>query len=178
VQMNAFEWCNLQPDDPRHWFMERARAGGGPMFDFGCHRIEVLLDLFGPVRRVTSAIANVAFEREVEDTAVAVLEFERGGCATLLVTHAAKESRDTFDVFGTRGSVHIEKQNHGDVRIRTEAGERLESHPPDPNLHRPLIDDFVDAVSTGRQPEVTGEIGRMVAEIEEKIYGAGAGAGA
>ena len=27
------------------------QAGGGPMFDFGCHRLELLLSLFGPCRR-------------------------------------------------------------------------------------------------------------------------------
>src|SRR2546425_12252561 len=95
AQIEAFEWCNLQPGDPRSWFMKKAEAGGGPMFDFGCHRLEVLIDLFGPVRRVTSTVANVVFDREVEDTAIALLELERGTCATLAVTHAAIEPRGT-----------------------------------------------------------------------------------
>jgi predicted dehydrogenase len=170
AQMNAFEWFNPAADDPRQWLLRRAQAGGGPMFDFGCHRIEVLLDLFGPVRRVTGMTANVVFAREVEDTAAAVFQFERGACATLTVTHAANEARDTFDVFGTRGSVRIRQLNSGHLNIRTEAGERDEAHPPEANLHRPLIDDFVDAVLTGRDPKVTGEMGRRVAEVEEQIY--------
>src|SRR6266851_4797038 len=41
VQINAFEWFNPQPDHPRYWLMQKSRAGGGPMFDFGCHRLEV-----------------------------------------------------------------------------------------------------------------------------------------
>jgi hypothetical protein len=49
---------------------------------------------------------------------------------------------------------------------------RQESHPPAANLHRPLIDDFVTAVSGGREPGVTCEIGRAVARLEEQIYGA------
>ena len=170
AQMNAFERFNPASDDPRHWLVRRAQAGGGPMFDFGCHRIEVLLDLFGPVRRVTGMTANVVFAREVEDTAAALFHFERGACATLTVTHAANELEDTFDVFGTRGSVRIRQLNSGHLNIRTEAGERAEAHPPDANLHRPLIDDFVHAVLTGRAPTVNGEMGRRVAEVEEQIY--------
>jgi predicted dehydrogenase len=170
AQINAFERFDPSPDDPRHWFVEKARAGGGPMFDFGCHRIEVLTNVFGPIRHVTSAVANAAFRREVEDTAAALFQFESGPCAVLTVTHATPESSDTFDVFGTKGSIHIQTLNSGEIRIRTAAGERVESHPPDPNIHRPLIEDFTEAVLTRRPPGVTGEMGRLVAEIEERIY--------
>jgi predicted dehydrogenase len=170
AQIEAFEWCNVQPEDPRSWFMKKAEAGGGPMFDFGCHRLEVLIDLFGPVRRVTSTVANVVFDREVEDTAIASLQFERGTCATLAVTHAAIESRDTLRIFGTSGSIHVETLNKGDVRIVAGGQERHEVHPPAANLHQPLIADFVQAVLTGREPAVTGGIGRAVAAIEAEIY--------
>jgi predicted dehydrogenase len=170
AQINAFERFNPAPGEPRHWFVRKAQAGGGPMFDFGCHRIEILLNVFGPITEVSSLLANVVFEREVEDTAAALFRFERGACATLTVTHAAIEPQDTVDVYGTRGSVRIRQLNAGDMTIRSEAGERFESHPPDANLHRPLIDDFADAVLTGREPKVTGSIGRAVAVIEEQIY--------
>ena len=170
AQINAFERFNPVPADPRHWFVRKAQAGGGPMFDFGCHRIEILLNTFGPIAQVTSLLANVAFEREVEDTAAAVFRFETGACATLTVTHAASEPQDTFDVYGTRGSVHIRQLNGGDMTIRTDDGERGESHPPHSNLHRPLIDDFAEAIRSRRDPKVTGAIGREVAAVEELIY--------
>jgi len=170
AQIDAFERFNPPSDDPRHWFVEKARAGGGPMFDFGCHRIEVLMNVFGPIRHVTGLVANTAFPREVEDTAAALLQFDSGPSATLTVTHATPETRDTFDVFGTEGSIHIQTLNSGEVRIRTRAGERVEAHPPDANIHRPLIDDFTQAVLAHRLPGVPGETGRAVAEIEERIY--------
>src|SRR5262249_18348431 len=89
ARIDAFEWFNPQPDHPRYWLVQKSRSGGGPMFDFGCHRLEVLLHLFGRVRATTGVIANVAFDREVEDTAAALLQFDRGPCAALAVTHAA-----------------------------------------------------------------------------------------
>jgi predicted dehydrogenase len=170
AQINAFESFNPAPDHPRSWLLRADRSGGGPMFDFGCHRIEVLTNVFGPITRVSAQMANVVFEREVEDTATALFRFERGACATLSVTHAAREAQDTLDIFGTHGSIHISNLNEGMMRIVCAAGDGCETHPPNSNLHLPLIEDFIDAVIKDRGPLVNHETGRMVAMIEEKIY--------
>ena len=170
AQINAFEYFNPEPDHPRSWLLRRERSGGGPMFDFGCHRIEVLANIFGPIAKVSAEVSNVVFEREVEDTATALFRFESGACATLSVTHAAREPQDTLDIFATQGSIHISNLNEGAMRIVSGEGERCEAPPPDPNLHTALIRDFVDAVLTNREPLVNGEMGRMVAMIEAEIY--------
>ena len=141
------------------------------MMDFGCHRLEVFLNLFGRVDRVAATTAKVVFDREVEDTAAAILRFEHGPCATVTVTHAAMEAQDTLNIFATDGSIHIGTLNLGDVRVVTKTGERVESHPPAANLHAPLIENFVSAVSAGKQPAVTGDVGLAVARIEDAIYG-------
>jgi predicted dehydrogenase len=51
AQINAFEWFDPSPSDPRAWLINKRLSGGGPMFDFGCHRIELSLDIFGDVER-------------------------------------------------------------------------------------------------------------------------------
>ena len=169
AQINVFGRFNPQPGQPRDWLMKKALAGGGPMFDVGSHRIEILLNLFGPVRRIASLGANVVFDREVEDTAIASFQFERGTLGVLTVTHAANEPQDTLDVFGVSGSVHVEALNDGRMTVKTASGARVESHPSASNAHQPLIEDFVEAVFEDREPGVSGEIGRRVAEIEEEI---------
>ncbi len=177
AQMNAFEYFDPPPDHPRQWLLNPAIAGGGPMIDFGCHRIEMLLHLFGAVRRTASIAANVVFDREVEDTAAVLLEFEQGPCAVVAVTHASRERQDTLQVFGTRGSIQVDELNAGRIRVRTGHEERVESHPPAANGHRPLIDDFVDAVRTNREPAVTGAMGRAVSAIEDQVYAVAASGG-
>ena len=171
AQINAFESFSPGPEHPRSWLLQKERSGGGPMFDFGCHRIEVLATVLGQVTKVRAMTANVIFEREVEDTASALFQFAGGAGGVLSVTHAASEPQDTFDIFGLQGSIHIPILNEGAMRIVSSEGERWEKHPPDSNLHAPLIRDFVEAVITDRDPAVPGETGRMVAAIEEKIYG-------
>ncbi len=170
VQVNAFEWFDPEPGHRRSWLLNRELAGGGPMFDFGCHRIEVLVNVFGPVKHVTSVVSNVVFDREVEDTAISLFQFEAGPCGVLAVTHAASEHGDTLDVFGTQGSIHVPVLNGDKMRLRTRNGERIEEHPPASNIHRPVIADFVEAALTDREPKVNGETGRMVAGIEEEIF--------
>jgi len=144
-------------------------SGGGPMFDFGCHRVEVLLDLFGPMSKVKSTMGNVVFEREVEDVATAQFQFETGACATLSVSHAAFEPQDTLSLFFSRGSIHVPGLNNGTMRVIGEQGERVEEHPPAQNIHQPLIEDFVSALIEDRSPVVGGEIGKGVAEILERM---------
>ncbi len=172
AQVNAFEYFNPDADDPRAWLLKRAQSGGGPMFDFGCHRIEVLTHLLGPITKVKAQTANVIFDREVEDTAVAAFRFAGGAAAVLTVTHAAAEAQDTLDIFGTSGSIHIPKLNGGELRVIANGDERREDLPLETNLHAPLISDFVDAVINDRDPAVPGETGRMVASIEEEIFSA------
>jgi predicted dehydrogenase len=171
VQVQAFELFDPPPGGPRAWLLKKSESGGGPMMDFGCHRIEVLLDLLGPVVEVRAKPSNVRFpDREVEDTCVAHLRFRSGAEAVLAVTHAAQESRDALQLFATGGSAHVDVLNQGTLRIVTTDGIREERHPPHANLHQPLVEDFVAAVRDGREPTVTGEIGLEVNRVLATIY--------
>jgi predicted dehydrogenase len=170
AQLNAFERFEPGREHPRRWLIEKGRSGGGPMFDFGCHRVEVLLNLFGRAVEVKGLTSNVVFVREVEDTACALLRFEGGAQAVLSVTHAACEPQDTLEVFGSEGSVRIGVLNEGRLRISTAGGEREEVHAPHTNLHQPLIEDFARAVVEGRRPRVDGAAGQAVSEVLELIY--------
>jgi len=140
------------------------------MFDFGWHRIEVLLNILGPVKFVKGFAGNVVFDREVEDTCTAFFCFDSGANGILSVTHATYEPQDTLDIFGTEGSIHVPVLNAGTMTVNTRHAEHTEEHPPAANIHQPLIDDFTAAVLTGREPAVGGAVGREVSRIEEQIY--------
>ncbi len=174
AQINAFEYFDPPPEHPRHWFVEKEKSGGGPLMDFGCHRIEVLANLFGTVRRFRSIVSNDVFGRGVEDTASAIFQFESGTCASLTVTHATTDAQDTLDVYGTDGSIHIPALNLGEMTIKTGDSVRKESHPPAANFHEPLIADFANAVLLGREPQADGVAGREVSRLIEEIYEKGA----
>ena len=169
AQMNAFEHFNPDANYPRAWLLQPSMAGGGPMMDFGCHRIEVLLNLFGAVRETAAITSNVVFKREVEDTAAVLLRFDGGPCASVAVTHASHERQDTLHVFGSRGAIHVDDLNAGELRVRTDT-ERVESHPPAGERPSAARRRFRRRRAASREPAVTGEIGRAVAAIEDAIY--------
>lgn len=169
AQINVFGWFDPPPDDPRHWLIERVKSGGGPMMDVGCHRIELLLDILGPITRVSSLYTNAVFTRMVEDTASALFRFPSGASAVLTITHAAQEPQDTFNLFGSAGSLHVPALNAGTLVINTQNETRQELHPCPPNPHKPLLADFVDAVLAQRQPLVNGTVGLAVAQLQDEM---------
>ena len=65
------------------WRGTSALDGGGALMNQGVHTVDLLLWLFGPVRRVFGRTAARLHEIEVEDTAVAVLEFASGALGTI-----------------------------------------------------------------------------------------------
>lgn len=170
AQMNAFEFFDPPPEHPRFWLLEKEKSGGGPMMDFGCHRLEVLTNLFGQVSEVKAVVGNAVFKRETEDTAIASLKFENGIFANVTVTHAAFEPKDTLEIFGTKGTISVPILNKETIIIRTEHGERTEIHPNHANVHQPLIADFTNAVLNNTEPQITGETGKIIAELEDEIY--------
>jgi predicted dehydrogenase len=169
-QINAFDHFNPKPTEARYWLMEKNKSGGGPLFDFGCHRIEIFLNLLGRVKTVKGFCSNVLFVREVEDTCTAIFRFDSGAHGVLNITHAAIEPQDTLDLFGSQGSISIPVLNEGTVTIRTQKGQYVENHPPHTNPHEPLIDDFTHAVFEDREPKVDGATGREVNRLLMEIY--------
>jgi predicted dehydrogenase len=169
---HAFELFDPPPGHPRAWLLKKSESGGGPMMDFGCHRIEILLDLLGPVTDVRGFPSKLRFpEREVEDTCLAQLRFASGALAMLTVSHAVRQPKDSFEIHGSEGTLSIPVLNQGRMRVVSAAGEREESHPPHANLHLPIVEDFVAAVREGRAPAVPGECGLAVNRTLAAIYG-------
>jgi len=171
-QINAFEYFDPGVEESRTWLFDKERAGGGPMMDFGCHRIEVLLNLFGAVKRTVGVVSNVLFDREVEDSATALFEFKNGSRGVLTVSTAVYESKDALDIYGSRGSIHVPLLNRGRATILTEGEERDEDYPPHANFHQPYIEAVTAAILTDSEVPVGAETGRAVAQLEEEIYGA------
>lgn len=170
AQIDAFEAFDRKPGEPRAWLLDKEKAGGGPMMDFGCHRIEVLQNLFGRVKEAQASKFNLHFDRDVEDTAYVSMLFDSRTHAIVRVTHTAQEPRDTLEIHGTDGTIHIPVLNEGNLTVTTSTGERTESCPPNSNFHLPLIEDFTSAVLNNKQPKVGGRIGKDVAKVTDVVY--------
>jgi len=170
VHINAFSAFDPEPSHSRYWLIEPSKSGGGPMMDIGCHRIEVMLNLFGSIDIVRSIINTVHLDRNVEDTATALFTFASGVHGVLSVSHAIHEKADTLRIYGTEGSFRVPNLNDGKLIIETKNERQTEEHPPHPNLHLPLVKSFTDSILHIRQFTVPGETGREVNAILDQIY--------
>jgi UDP-N-acetyl-2-amino-2-deoxyglucuronate dehydrogenase len=147
------------------WRGKRALDGGGALMNQGIHTVDVLLWLFGDVRRVTGRTSNRLHRIEVEDTASALLEFESGAFGTIHATTAAYPGYPRrLEITGTNGMIVHEEP----ARPPTVA---------DATPHRRVLEDFIGAVKDGRAPACDGREGRRSVAVIEAIYRSAASGG-
>jgi predicted dehydrogenase len=164
------------------WRGKWALDGGGSLMNQGVHTVDLLLWLLGDVRRVQARTATAFHEIEVEDTAVALLEFASGALGTLETTTAAYPGYPRrVELTGTEGTIVVEHDRIASADVRTpvaglasgagDANASASSHlVSDASGHRALLEDFLRAVETGGRPLCDGREGRRSVELVEAVY--------
>lgn len=168
------------------WKGKRALDGGGALMNQSIHAVDLLLWYMGPVRRLSAHTSVVGHEHiEVEDNAVAVLEFENGALGAIQGSTAVWPGfLKKIEVMGTAGSAILEEDRLAFWKFREEKDEDEglrkalggEASTPggaaDPAAighegHRRQLVDVIEAIQTSRRPMVDGlEATRAVACIE------------
>ena len=147
AELNCHGWFN-PTDGNRGWLVDPKLAGGGPLFDIASHRIDLLHFLFGKPLRATGFVSKAVHTYDVEDNATVMVEFAGGVRGIVDVRWHSRVERDQCRIVGTEGALELDPLN-GPL-LRTPAGDlELPAHP---NLHYPVVHDFVDAVLDGRTP--------------------------
>jgi predicted dehydrogenase len=167
------------------WRGTRSLDGGGALINQGVHTVDLLLWLFGPVRRVFAKTAAKLHQIEVEDTAVAVLEFENGALGTLeAATSAFPGYSRRIELTGSNGTVILDGDRLAaiDLQDATEAekatpadasGATVSAASPivaDASAHQRVFEDFLRAVQHHTAPCCDGQGGRASVALIEAIY--------
>ena len=165
------------------WRGTWALDGGGALMNQGIHTVDLLVWLLGPVRHASAVTATQLHDIEVEDTAVAWLEFHSGAVATFMATTAAYPGYPRrVELTTTAGTVVLEHDRviAADTREPYEepamnaAGDRNASASSpvvsDGRGHQRLIEDFIDAIREDREPCCSGIDGRRSLAVAEAIY--------
>lgn len=148
----AHDWFNNE-DGRRAWLVDPAMAGGGPLYDTACHRIDVFNLLFGRPVAVAAQLSNVVHHVAVEDSASVLIDYECGARGIVDVRRHSHISRDEFRIIGTDGEMNLTPLN-GPALVYANGAEQL---PPHSNLHYPLVENFVSAVLDGTPLASSGE---------------------
>ena len=165
------------------WRGTQALDGGGALMNQGVHTVDLLLWLFGPVRRVFAKTAARLHAIEVEDTAVAVLEFATGALGTLeAATSVYPGYSRRLELTGSNGTlildgddlIGIDLQDAGaGERPTRPAGATASAASPvvtDATPHVRVFEDFIGAVGRRAAPCCDGPGGRQSVTLIEAIY--------
>ena len=165
------------------WRGTQALDGGGALMNQGVHTVDLLLWLFGPVRRVFGKVTTRLHAIEVEDTAVATLEFASGAIGTIeAATSAYPGYPRQLALTGSEGTVKLDGDRLAAVDLRRPlSGDRVSevnavsvaSSSPvvsDVSAHRAVFEDFIAAIAHHGQPSCDGAQGRASVAVIEAIY--------
>lgn len=165
------------------WRGTQALDGGGALINQGVHTVDLLLWLFGPVRRVFGKVTTRLHAIEVEDTAVATLEFASGAIGTIeAATSAYPGYPRQLALTGSEGTVKLDGDRLAAIDLRRPlSGDRVSevnavsvaaSSPvvSDVSAHRAVFEDFIAAIAHHGQPSCDGAQGRASVAVIEAIY--------
>ena len=171
------------------WRGTWALDGGGALMNQGVHGVDLVQWLMSDeVVRVFARSASKARDIEVEDTAVACVEYSGGAYGVIEGTTSCNPGEERrFELHGKYGSIIIRGNSIARWAITSEEdGRALDRDPEageteaegvaaDPTAltaagHVWLIDDMVRAVREDRDPYITGDSARGAVDLILAIY--------
>ncbi len=172
------------------WRGTWAQEGGGVLINQAIHAIDLLIWLAGLPERVTARTRTLNHDIEVEDAALAILEYADGRMGLIQATTIAHPGYpERLEFFGSSGSAILHK---GQARLEWRLTDPVEecteeaevssgaARPMDITAvgHTALYNDFAAAIGEHRAPLVDGRQGRHSVALVEAIYRSAAAGGA
>lgn len=165
-------------------------AGGGPVLDMGPYYITTLVNLLGPVRRVTAITSRMRTERTIKSeplkgTKIPVdvsthvggtLEFTSGVIITLVVSFDVfHHDHRPIELFGTEGSISVPDPDTFGGQIEIASGNKkwtsvATEHPYAGDNYRSLgVADMAQAMRSNRPHRASGELAFHALEVMEAL---------
>jgi predicted dehydrogenase len=189
VACTAFMLCHGHEDwhpNPELFY----RRGGGPLFDMSPYYLTALINLFGPVRRVTASAQVTSPKRtitngtrygekikvEVPTHVSGVIDFASGVVCTLIMSFDVWASElPGVEVYGTEGTLSVPDPNtfRGPVRLystrRPQWAEVPVSRGPTRQSRGIGLADMACAIQGGRPHRANGELAYHVLDVMHSL---------
>lgn len=165
--------------DESAWFGDAALAGGGALFDLGCHTVDLMRWFMGEPRSVIATMQNFSGAYDIDDNTAAIVEFEDGGLGILDVSWVHRSGPNPIEIYGTEGYVGRTIAPGQNLLLASRKlglqGYPVEGTPyiTPTDLPKALpmpLEQWVSACLHGTQSTITVEDGRNLTELLEGIY--------
>jgi len=131
------------------WTVQPAISGGGIFVDIGCHTLDILDFLLGPIVDARGMVANQLGAYPAEDTVAMAFRFDSGVLGTGLWNFAADRREDRVHIVGDKGRLTFATFGDGPIRLEADGrGEDIRIANPE-HIQQPLIESIV-AELTGK----------------------------
>lgn len=191
VHVTGCNWFRAQRYfDASPWRATWQMAGGGVLMNQAVHQLDALIATVGLPARVRGEVRNLMHHAEVEDDAVAQLEWADGARGTLVASLCERAGGERFEIQCARGAVtlvdgyDVRVARHDDARQLVETCP--DEYPEDPVTWEPIevprakgewfdmmLDahrEFAAAIASGRAPLVDGREGAQSVVLANAIY--------
>jgi predicted dehydrogenase len=165
---------NAQFRGPSRWFGDKEVAGGGSLFDLGCHAVDVMRWLGGEPESVIAKTGNFTGNYDIDDQCVAIVQFRNKALGILDCTWTHRAGPNTKEIYGTEGFLgwDFPGQNPQLSSRKLELGDYTGTVIPT-RLPRPLpsaMEQWVAAILRDEPMHITVEDGRNLTQLLEGIY--------
>jgi predicted dehydrogenase len=158
--------------DRSAWRLDAEHSGGGLFLDVGCHTLDVLDFLLGPLEQVAGVAANVGHRYAVEDAVAMSFVTATGAPGTASWNFAAGVYGDWIEIAGTAGHVALSTFGDEPVTLTTAAGVQALERPNPVHVQQPLIQSIVDELhGRGRCPSTGITAARTSAVMDAVLVG-------
>lgn len=160
---------HAKPVDPLPWRLHAPDSGGGLFLDLGCHALDILDFLFGPLRAVQGMAHNVASQHDVEDAVAMVFEVGDGVPGLASWNFARHDRLDRLEIDGSRGSLRLSVFRDTPIQVSGPEGiEEISIANPD-HIQQPLVQSIVaDLMGRGSCPS-TGESALRTTAVMDRV---------
>ncbi len=126
------------------WRLDAKESGGGLFMDLGCHTLDVIDFIAGPLSDVAGTAANATRRIDVENSVAMSFAVGGGIPGTAQWNFATIGSEDLIEFHGSRGRIALSTFGDEPVRLITEKGTETFELPNPVHVQQPLIQSIVD----------------------------------
>lgn len=158
------------------WRLRAEHSGGGLFLDVGCHALDLIDYLFGPILQVEGTAANLSGAYDVEDQVAMSFQLAGGATGAATWNFTADRPEDLLEITGTDGSMRMSVFGNHPIVLDV-FGEQTEliDRPNPVHIQEPLIQSIVDELRGEGLCPSTGEsaarTSRVIDTVLDEYYG-------
>ena len=155
---------------PSAWFADPDRAGGGALFDLGCHPVYRMRWLMGEPKRTVSIMNNFTGHYPIDDNSVSVVEFKNNAIGLVDCSWVHRSGPNLTEIYGTEGSIVI---GQGDLQFQTRKlseEQQAEDLANMPNSLPSSMQQWINAILYDETMSITIQDGRDLTELMQGFY--------